>query len=443
MLREEDIAIELRCQQFVCKCYMRDLSGKKSVLVFESRQKAEEVSCPHCQGKVFMDGHGSMTLKDMPVWHGVSQLLTFQCHRYQCTQCGKKFTESVPLRHPGTRVTERAARWIQAMLQVKVSIKAIQELTGIHWATIRNLHREIMDCTLEQHMAELKASGYRPHRLAVDEFAIHKGHSYATCVMDLDRGEVLWAGTGRGKGDFEKFFEETDPFFLTEVMAVAMDMNASYNQLVEKHLPNASIVYDRYHMQAQFGKDVLGVVRLAEAREHNERSKAVKETLPELHGESRKQAKEEAREEQRKYRQIKRLRWTLLRNSASLSEEKAEYLAEILDSHTDLAVCYAMKEEMCDLFALRDPDEARNAWTKWFTAAKESGIPALVKFAELKEKRIEGLVNHALHPISTGKLEGFNNKIKVVKRIAFGYRDNDYFFSLIKFLSLRTVPNFP
>ena len=442
MLREEDIAISLRCQQFHSNCYMRDLTEERSALLFESDQEAKDASCPHCRGKVYADGYGSVTLKDMPVWYGMAQELTFVCHRYECRQCGKKFTEEVPLRHPGTKVTDRAARWIQAMLRFKVSIRSIQELTGIHWETIRKLHLEIMESTLEKHMAELRASGYRPRLLAVDEFAIHKGHTYATCVMDLETGEVLWVGEGRSKEDFERFFAETDPAFLSGVMAVAMDMNASYHILVKEHLPQARIVYDRYHMQAQFGKDVLGVVRLTEARAHKEKADALQESLTQLQGEERKQAKEEARQERQQYTRVKRARWALLKNPDNLRESQAAHLTEILDAHSDLAVCYAMKEEMCSLFDLRDAVVAETAWKKWFAAAKESGIPALVRFAELKEKRIDGLIAHAIYPISTGKLEGFNNKIKVAKRLAYGYRDNHFFFTLVRFLSIR-FPNFP
>ena len=66
--------------------------------------------------------------------------------------------------------------------------------------------------------------------------------------------------------NFEKFFEDMPSDSLSAVIAVAMDMNASYNKLVTKHLPKAQIVYDRFHMQSQFGRDVLGVVRLDEAR---------------------------------------------------------------------------------------------------------------------------------------------------------------------------------
>ena len=120
-------------------------------------------------------------------------------------------------------------------------------------------------------------------------------------VMDLETGEVLWVGEGRSKDDFEQFFKETEPDFLTDVMAVAMDMNASYHLVVKKHMPQVQIVYDRYHMQAQFGKDVLGAVRLSEARVHKERSLAVKKTIAHLQGEERKRSKEEARQEQQQY----------------------------------------------------------------------------------------------------------------------------------------------
>lgn len=98
-----------------------------------------------------------------------------------------------------------------------------------------------------------------------------------------------------------------------------------------------------------------------------------------------------------------------------------------------------MKEEMCRLYELTDYQQAVIGWTKWFQAAKESEIPALVRFAVQKEKRLPGLAAHAIHPISTGKLEGFNNKIKVDKRIGYGYRDDDFFFTLIRYLSIPSV----
>lgn len=214
-------------------------------------------------------------------------------------------------------------------------------------------------------------------------------------------------------------------------------MNASYNILVQQYLPQATIVYDRYHMQAQFGKEVLGAVRLAEAREHRQEALLKKEQLSTVHTvQETQRIKKEIQAEQAQYRTLKRSRWPLLTNQTKLSASGKASLSQILQDHESLAICYSMKEEMIRLFKNRDPQTARSGWEKWFEAAKASEIEPLVRFAEQKEKRIEGLIAHAVYPISTGKLEGFNNKIKVSKRIGYGYRDDEYFFTLIRFISI-------
>ena len=227
--------------------------------------------------------------------------------------------------------------------------------------------------------------------------------------------------------------------YLSEVKAFAMDMNASYNKLVEEYMPEVEIVYDRYHMQAQFGKEVLGVVRLNEARKHKDTASDIKEILAdEDNPDLRRKLKQEYKEERKKYSSIKNTRWSILTNSRNLKDTKKSALDTILEEHNDLAVCYAMKEEMCRLFELSDSDIARQRWIAWFEAAKDSGIEPLIRFANLKEKRLEGLISHSRHQISTGKLEGLNNKIKVAKRIGYGYRNDDYFFTLVRYISLPT-----
>ncbi len=94
-----------------------------------------------------------------------------------------------------------------------------------------------MDKALAAFETCLKKSNYRPRYLAVDEFAIHKGHRYATCVMDLETGFILWAGLGRSMADFERFFKSIGLSLLSRLKAVAMDMNASFNRLFQKYCP--------------------------------------------------------------------------------------------------------------------------------------------------------------------------------------------------------------
>ena len=448
MLVFDDIKVEFESQGFKSTHLCMSPKKDKTVLFWKSTQSTETVHCPACGGSVYIYENYQLNLKDIPLWKGVKHVSSCLIHRYRCNICQETFTEEVPFKYPGTRITYRAANWIKGFLQQKISIKAIQELTGIHWDTIRKVQREIMDTAICDRETELKKNGYKPRILAVDEFAIHKGHRYATCVMDLEQGDILWVGKGRAMKDFEKFFEEMSFDVLSSVIAVAMDMNASYNKLVTKHLPNAQIVYDRFHMQSQFGRDVLGVVRLAEARKHKAKSKEIlADITDDTDKETKMQIKQTAKAEKQAYSKLKKLRWPLLTNSKKLSEDKTEYLQSILQDHHDLAVCYAMKEEMCRLYELTDYNKALDGWNKWFHAAKESGIPALVKFAAQKEVRISGLAAHAVFQISTGKLEGFNNKIKVAKRIAYGYRDDTFFFTLIRYLSLPSVRdishNFP
>ena len=437
MLCLDDIKIEFHCQGFSATHIGISPNQDNSALFFNSEQKTKDVCCPICSGEVYMHGGHNTHLSDIPIWHGIPHDYIFFGHRYKCKQCCKTFVEETPFRYPGTRITIRAANWIKGFLKNKLSIRSIQELTGIHWETIRNIQKEYMNEQIELRKQELNNNSYRPRFIAVDEFAIHKGHSYATSVMDLETGDVIWVGKGKTLADFAKFFDEVDSVYLSAVIAVAMDMNASYNKLVTKNLPNAEIVYDRYHMQAQYGKDVLGVVRLEKAKKHNLQSKEILRNITDETPKEEKHAlKAKSKLQMKEYSKLKKSRWTLLTNRNKLSENKNNHLNEILENHHDLAVCYAMKEEMCELFKLTDGNIAKIRWKQWFSAAKPSGIPALVKFANLKEKRLPGLIAHASHPISTGKLEGFNNKIKVAKRIGYGYRDDDFFFLLVKFISL-------
>lgn len=439
VLSNDTIISELYQDIISCDLSFDDISGCHELTV-TARNRSHELSCPLCGGSVYVHDTHRVSFRDMPVIFGVRLFFRVFLHRYQCTQCSHTFSEHTNINYPGTRITRRAASWVMGLLDFGMSISSASKISGIHWDTISKLHSEMMNNKLKERKELLAQQGYKPTLLAIDEFAIHKGHTYATCVMDLSTGDVIWVGKGRGRADFLKFFEEVDQELLSDVKAVAMDMNASYNNLIKEKLPDARIVYDRYHMQAQYGRDVLGSVRLEEAREHRERANEILSGISAQTAEEEKRSlRQQASEEKQMYTRLKSSRWTLLRNGETLSEEKTSSLKKILEGHSKVAVCYAMKEEMCELFEITDPDESKRRWEQWFEAAKASGIEQLVKFAELKEKRLDGLVSHAEYPISTGKLEGFNNKIKVAKRIGYGYRNDDYFFLLIRYISMPGV----
>ena len=248
MLFEQSIANYLSLQPYEYINTEIAEDGKQRLLHLKSIKETEDVQCPFCNGHVHICGNYSMRLRDMPVYPGTRQDVEANYHRYRCRKCSRTFSEEIPFKYPETRITERAASWISSFLRFNIPISTVQRITGVHWDTIKHIHRQIMDEAIADRRRKFLREGYRPKHLAVDEFAIHKGHRYATCVMDLDTGDVLWVGKGRTKADFSRFFQEIDMNYLSEVEAVAMDMNASYNLLVAEHLPKARIVYDRYHM---------------------------------------------------------------------------------------------------------------------------------------------------------------------------------------------------
>ena len=104
----------------------------------------------------------------------------------------------------------------------------------------------------------------------------------------------------------------------------------------------------------------------------------------------------------------------------------------MLQANHALFVVYVLKEDLKDLWNHRSIAEARQAWNDWYNRAMTSDIPQLVDFARRLSRRIEQILNHCLYPLHTGIVEGINNKIKVLKRTAYGYRDDAYFFLKIR-----------
>ena len=420
----------------LCQDSHRDYTS----IIVQPEKHSMPSSCPHCGSKMYRHGRYTRKLKEMPVYPDTTYTLIIKAQRYRCPECGFTLRQEIPNRYPGTNITKRVAAWIKAFLNAKFPVSQIEDITGIHWDTIRKIQEELISQALNEYEDLRIKNGYRPKYLAIDEFAIRKMHKYATCVMDLEKGHVIWAGLGRAKADFEHFFKDIPTDYLEQVEAVAMDMNASYNLLVEQYLPQATIVYDRYHMQAQFGREVIGTTRLEAVKVHRKQAdQLIIQAECETQNKTREMLEAQAKEEKRIASLLKKSRWTLLKNSKKLKDSEQQKLATILESHKEVAICYAMKEEMIRLYELRNEQQARDGWLNWFSAAKASGIPALVKFAQLKEKRLLGLVAHATIPISTGKLEGFNNVIKTAKRTAYGYLNNEFFLRLIRYLSLPKV----
>ena len=130
---------------------------------------------------------------------------------------------------------------------------------------------------------------------------------------------------------------------------------------------------------------------------------------------------------------IKGTRWLLLRNRETITAPADRIrLAELLKANRALFIAYVLKDDLKQLWRFRSRAAARRFWQHWYRRAMRSQLPPLQLFARRLRPYIEGILNHCRYPLSTALVEGINNKIKVIKRMAYGFRDDAYFFLKIR-----------
>lgn len=337
------------------------------------------------------------TIRDMPML-GDPVWLQVPLRRLRCPDCGPR-VERVDWLDRHARVTRRLAEFVGLWCE-KLAVAHVCKLSGLHWETVRKIERR----RLERCLTSLPEA--HPTRLVMDEFALFKGHRYATVVLDAETRRVLWVGEGRSRDAVRPFFNWLGPERCARIEAVAMDMNTAYDLEVQMHCPKARIVYDLFHVIAKYGREVIDRVRVDEANRH-------KQNLP-------------------MRRVVKRARWLLLRNRENVPVAQQPKLDELLAANQALMTVYVMKASLKELWHATSAWQWRKAWRTWLSMARNSEIEPLEKFANRLANYWRGIVARVRWPMHTGQLEGINNRIKVMKRIAYGYRDSAFFFLKIK-----------
>jgi transposase len=351
-------------------------------------------------------------VRDLPIL-GYDVWLVFPAARVTCPRCGPTAERLIWLDRY-QRMTTRLADTIAHLAQA-FGIRAVAQLFHLGWDTVKQVHHRALLAWLGP-MEAADFSGVR--RIAIDEFALHKGQTYATLVVDVDTKRVLWVARGRHAAALDGFFAALGTEGCARIDAVALDLAEPFVKAVRTHCPTAAIVFDLFHALQRYTAQVLDRVRFDEAN---------KLARPERHG-HRKHA-----ERLRRHLTGKGVRWLLLRAGPNLrTPAERVRLQELLAANQALFVVYVLKEDLRALWQCPTPLAARQAWAHWHARALESGIPALIRFAHRLLLVSEYIVNHARYAIHTSLLEGINNKIKVMKRMAYGYRDDAYFFLKIR-----------
>lgn len=377
-------------------------------LVIRLQPKADAAKrCSRCGAEVVeIHDVSERRVRDLPIGEWDTWLV-FPRARLQCPRCGPT-VEAVPWLDRYQRMTTRLAAKIAGLAQV-LPIKHVAAWFRVSWDTVKQIDQRALATRLgplEEQWADLRV-------LAIDEFALHRGHRYATVVIDPTRKRVVWIARGRDQAALRGFFSALGPARCAQIEAVAVDMWAPYAAEVRAHCPQARLVYDLFHVVAKYGMEVIDRVRTDET----ERVAKADGTRP-------------TRERRRV---IKGARWLLLQNYDRLrTRVERVRLRELLRANRALFTVYVLKDDLKQLWRFRYPGAAWRFWREWRRRALASRLPALKKFVRLLERHLTGILNHCRYPLNTGMLEGMNNKIKVLKRMAYGFRDDDYFFLKIR-----------
>lgn len=366
----------------------------------------------HCSGcgGVVREVHDTTErrIRDLPILDAETWLLVPRA-RLQCPRCGPT-VEAVPWLDRYQRMTTRLAEKI-AQLATVLPIKHVAQWFGVSWETVKQIDQRALAARLgpiESALTDVRV-------LAIDEFAIQRGHRYATVVSDATRHRVLWVGRGRSREELRPFFALLGPAGCRQIDAVVIDMNGSYRDEVQLHCPQAAIIYDLFHVVAKYAREVIDRVRVDEANR-----------IARANGPN-------DRPTRARRRVIKGTRWLLLKNREHVTNPADRVrLRDLLAANRALFTVYVLKDDLKQLWRYRSPHAARRFWQQWYRRARTSRITPLQVFARKLRVHLDGILAHCRYPLHTSFLEGINNKIKVIKRMAYGYRDDAYFFLKIR-----------
>ena len=360
--------------------------------VFRIQQPREKLRCSACgSDEVWSQGGSERCFQGLPIGNQPTYFL-LKVPRVLCFGCGKVRQVKIPFADPKKHYTRSLERYAVELARC-MTIQDVAEHLQLGWDTIK----EIVSKNLQRRFGKPKLHNLK--QIAIDEINIGKGHRYLTIVLDLLTGAVVFVGDGKG-GDALKPFWKRLRRSHAKIEAVATDMSSAYIRAVRENLKRAVHVFDHFH-----------VIKL-----YNEKLSAFRRTLfHQLTAQGQKL--------------LKGTRWLLLMNPENLDPKKKEpqRLQRALQLNEPLAIVYYLKEDLRQLWMQASKVHARLFLEDWLACARASGIAMLEKFANTLEEHQEGILNYYDYPISTGPLEGTNNKIKLLQRRAYGYRDHAFF----------------
>jgi transposase len=311
--------------------------------------------------------------------------LEYAPRRVECPGCGVR-SEQVPWAAHGSRFTGDFEELVAYLAQVTDKTR-VTELMGISWTTVGAIVERVVARRLDSSRLE----GLR--RIGVDEFSYRKRHRYLTTVVDHDRRRVVWAAAGRSAETLGAFFDALGEERCAQLECVTMDMAGGYIKAVEERLPEAQIVFDRFHVQ-RLASDALDEVR--------------RELLRKIRG------TEEGRE-------LFRSRFALLKNPWNLTRRETEKLRDVQRTNVPLYRAYLLKETLAQALDYKQTWRAKRALREWLAWASRSKLAPFVKAARTIREHFDRILAYIQERLTNGIVEGFNNKLRMIARRAYGF----------------------
>ncbi|MFC1707285.1 ISL3 family transposase [Planctomycetota bacterium] len=357
----------------------------------------KKAKCPSCGWRVVVrHGYRWRRLSSLPIGRR-PVFVEIKVPRVHCCSCGGFDELDPPFADTRVTYTHALARYVADLCRV-TTIKAAADLTGLSWDIVKSIEKK----RLRKLYANPCLRGVR--YVAVDEIAVRKGHRYMTLVADLDTGRILHVAEGKD-GDALVPFLKRLRRRRTPLKAIAMDMSAAYAAAVRDTLPGVPIVFDRFH-----------VVKLMNERLDELRRAHVRDT-EKAHGEL-----------------VKGVRYLVLMGAEKLDEYEErkpgskDRLQQALAVNEPLSKGYYLKEKLRLLWEEPDKACAEDLLNEWCAEAEASGVRELKRMAKTVASHRSGILAYFDHDgITSGPLEGINNKVKTLKRMAYGYRDDEFF----------------
>jgi transposase len=368
-----------------------DFQGGQTI--FTIRQEPETCRCPACGSpQVVSRGQVERRFRTMPIGPRAT-FVVLPIPRVECRACGVVRQVAVPfadVRRSYTKAFERYA----LELGRRMTIRDVAVHLDVSWDLIKDIQRR----DLARRYAKPKLKHLR--HIAIDEIAVAKGHRYLTVVLDLKSGAVVFVGDGKGADALKPFWKRLRPS-RARIEAVAMDMSAAYRGAVATNLPSAKVVFDRFHVMKLYNEKLSDLRRAL----HREATDVLQKKV------------------------LKGTRWLLLKGAEDLDEGKDEKkrLREALALNESLAAAYYLKEDLRQFWEQPGKRFGTLFLDGWIRRAEASGIKMLQQMAKTLAAHRSGLLAYYDAMITSGPMEGTNNKIKTMKRRAYGFRDKEFF----------------